>query len=170
MRWAARLLPLVVFAAACSSSQPATTPATVATTEATTTTTVEVTTTLDRIAEIEAIYQDLEERRLDALYRGDREAFRELFANEAYLATSLGLFDLMQFAAPPGGARIDVLAVLRETESCIALETEKDFVGVLVGADGPGVGIEVLERTDSGWGFSYNGEGWLCEGPHPLSS
>jgi hypothetical protein len=64
-------------------SNPATTP----TTGPTTTTTAPPTTTSapDRLAEIQAIFQDLEERRLDALYRGDVEAFSALFANEAYL-------------------------------------------------------------------------------------
>lgn len=167
MRWAARLLPFVLLVAACSpSSQPATTPATVATTEAATTT-VEVTTTLDRIAEIEAIYQDLEERRLDALYRGDREAFRALFANDAYLDTSLELFDLMEFTAPPDEAHVVVVRVLNDTGECFALEVEKNFVGVLAGADAPGMGIEVVERVGNVWGFSYNGEEWACDGPHP---
>jgi len=43
------------------------------------------------VAEIEAILQDLEERRLDALYRGDEVAYRALFANEAYLEESIKL-------------------------------------------------------------------------------
>ena len=83
--------------AACTGSEstPATTPTTTAapSSSTTTSTTAPPTTTTtmeaDRLAQIQAIFQDLEERRLDALYRGDVEAFSALFANEAYLERSL---------------------------------------------------------------------------------
>ena len=118
MRWR-RFLAFTLLAAACSpSTTPATTPATVATTAPTTT--VAPTTTMDRLAEIEAIYQDLEERRLDALYRGDREAFAGLFANEAYLDRSIGAFDVVEFDDPPGLVAIDVLEVLVDDSECLA--------------------------------------------------
>ncbi len=90
---------LTVVVAACSSGgTPATTPKSVTTTttsttvpaSASTTTTEATTTTLDRLAEIQAIFQDLEERRLQALYDGDREAFRALFANDEYMERSMG--------------------------------------------------------------------------------
>ena len=92
---------LTVVVAACSSSgTPATTPVpdTTTTTVSTipptssTTTTEATTTTVDRLVEIEAIFQDLEERRLQALYDGDREAFRALFANDEYMERSMGAF------------------------------------------------------------------------------
>ncbi len=101
---------LTVAAAACTTEAiPATTPpSTSATTTTvtptvppatTTTTTVATTTTLDRLVEIEAIFQDLEERRLQALYEGDREAFQSLFANEEYMERSMGAFEVVEFVA-----------------------------------------------------------------------
>jgi hypothetical protein len=169
MVWVRFFVASLLLAACSGTSTPATTPTFVPTTASTTTTTIEVTTTLDRLAEIEAIYQDLEYRRLDALYRGDREAFAGLFANEEYLETSIELFNLMEFLAPPEPGRVAVVQVLNETETCIALEAEKNLVGILAGADSPAIGIFVLERVGPAWGFSYNGEGWTCDGPHPLS-
>ena len=97
---------LTVVVTACSSGgTPATTPTSVATTTTTTTvppsssttTTEATTTTVDRLAEIEAIFQDLEERRLQALYDGDREAFQALFANDEYMERSMGAFDVVEF-------------------------------------------------------------------------
>lgn len=159
MRWAARLLPFVLLVAACSTSQPATTPATTA---ATTTTAVEVTTTLDRIAEIEAIYQDLEERRLDALYRGDREAFRALYVQNGYLEESMQLFELVEFDGPPD-AQVEVIEVVHDDSQCLAAST--------VVRDGETVSeptIKVLELLGEAWLISFVGTGWTCEGPHPF--
>ncbi|MEN8234948.1 MAG: hypothetical protein ABFR89_08530, partial [Actinomycetota bacterium] len=91
------LIVVGMLAVGCSSAgTPATVPETVATTTTAavttqppsttaTTTTQATTTTVDRVAEIEAIFQDLEERRLQALYDGDVEAFKSLFANEEYM-------------------------------------------------------------------------------------
>jgi uncharacterized membrane protein YjjP (DUF1212 family) len=113
---------LTVVVAACSSGgTPATTPTSVTTTttstsvppSSSTTTTEATTTTVDRVAEIEAIFQDLEERRLQALYDGDREAFQALFANDEYMERSLALFDLVDFAedwVPPAVLVVSVLA------------------------------------------------------------
>ncbi len=166
MRWV-RLVAASLVVVGCSSSTPATTPTSTPTTS--TTTTLATTTTVDRVAEIEAILQDLEERRLDALYRGDEVAYRALFANEAYLEESMVLFDLMEFEAPPEPGRVLIIQVLSEDETCIALEIESNFVGILKGAEKSASSTVVLERSESGWGFSYVGEGWVCDGPHPFS-
>ncbi len=100
---------LILIVAGCTAvGTPATTPPSVPTTAATTvvppttlppttTTTAATTTTVDRIAEIQAIFQDLEERRLQALYEGDTETFKSLFANKEYLQRSLGAFDVVEF-------------------------------------------------------------------------
>jgi len=161
-----------------STSVPATAPPTAPTTAATSTTTTTVAppsttvpaapiTTVDRVAEIEAIFQDLEQRRLDALYRGDREAFSALFANEAYLERDLESFELSSFDVPPG-VSVEVLVVLEDTEGCIA--ARRVLYRVDLALEGPEL-IAVMERTDaSDWGFSYVGEGWACEGSHPLGS
>jgi len=173
-----RVTVLTVLLAACSSGgTPATTPTTVATTTATktlpatssTTTREATTTTIDRIVEIEAIFQDLEKRRLQALYDGDREAFRALFANDAYMERSMGLFDLIEFVAPPAPGRIEVRSILSEGDQCLAAEVATTYAGILAegGTDSKRV---VLERLGADWGISFVGEGWICDGPHPLSS
>ncbi|MFV1970526.1 MAG: hypothetical protein ACC683_05920, partial [Acidimicrobiia bacterium] len=64
-------------------------PVTTSTSTATTTTTLATTTTLDRMAEIQAIFQDLEVRRLQAIMDQDEEAFRSVFANAEYEERSM---------------------------------------------------------------------------------
>jgi len=169
---------LTVAVAACmGEGTPATTPASIPTTTTTTTTTVPpasttttvaTTTTLDRLAQIEAIFQDLEERRLQALYDGDRESFRALFANDEYMERSMVLFDLVEFQGEWRNPAVSVSGVLADRPECIAAVVESDHSGTLVGG-GVGSGVEVLESRDGVWGISFAGEGWECDGPHPFS-
>jgi hypothetical protein len=175
-----RVAVLLLVVAGCSTTgTPATVPpslpattTTVATTTTTlpptTTTTVATTTTIDRVTEIEAIFQDLEERRLQALYEGDEEAFKTLFANKDYMQRSLAVLDLVEFASPPDVVVVNLVDLLRETETCIAALVLTDATDAF-GSDGLSERIIVLERLQGHWGFSYIGEGWACEGPHPLS-
>jgi hypothetical protein len=160
--------------AACSpASNPATTPypppSTTSTTRATTTT-LATTTTVDRLTEIEAILLDLEERRLDALFTGDREAFTALFANETYLQESMEAFDVLEFIAEPKLVVLQVVEVLFDDSQCIAARVFVDDSQSL-GPEAVGEYIDVLQRTDEGnWGYSFGGEGWLCDGPHPFGA
>jgi ABC-type transport system substrate-binding protein len=175
-----RVVVLLLVVAGCSTtgtpatvppSLPATTTTVAATTTTlppTTTTTAATTTTIDRVTEIEAIFQNLEERRLQALYEGDEEAFKTLFANKEYMQRSLALFDLVEFADDWEVPGLAVVAVLTDSEGCIAVRIEWDYSGTLIGAE-PAEAEEVVEFTDGRWGISYSGEGWACEGPHPLS-
>jgi hypothetical protein len=172
MVWVRFFVASLLLAACSGTSTPATTPTFVPTTASTTTTTIEVTTTLDRLAEIEAIYQDLEERRLDALYTGDREAFAELYANEGYMEASLDLFDVVEFL--DGWPPVDVVIaeVIHDSEGCIAARISTDYTEIAVNGE-IADSIQVLERMesgDSGWGISYVGKGWTCEGPHPFEA
>lgn len=68
---------------------------------------------LDRVAEIEAIYQDLEQRRINALYEDDREAYRALFANTGFVDESMVVFDQLEFELPPVVV-VEVLALLHD--------------------------------------------------------
>ena len=175
-----RLVFLLLVVVGCSTTgTPATVPpslpaatTTVATTTTTaapkTTTTAATTTTMDRVAEIEAIFRDLEERRLQALYEGDEETFKSLFANKEYMERSLAVLDLVEFASPPDEVVVSLVDLLRETETCIAALIRTDATDAL-GSDGLSSRIIVLERVRGHWGFSYIGEGWACEGLHPLS-
>ena len=177
-----RLIALMIIAAGCSTAgTPATVPASIpesttvtttvpsTTSSSTTTTTAATTTTLDRRSEIEAIFQDLEERRLQALYEGDREAFKALFANEEYMRRSMGIFDIVEFINAPTAPVVQLVAVLTDEPGCIAARVLTDATDSL-GADAFSERPIVLEQTRSGWGFSYIGEGWECDGPHPFSS
>ncbi len=126
--------------------------------------------TTDRRAEIQAIFEDLERRRLDALYRGDREAFAALFANERYLEENLKHWDELSggFASAPDGAVIQVREVFFDGPDCIAVDLFTDFRSFL----GPGTvghGDVVVQRTNGVWGYAWSGEGWRCIGPHPFS-
>ena len=120
------------------SSAPTTTTTVVATTTTTlpptTATTVATTTTVDRVVEIEAIFQDLEERRLQALYEGDEETFRSLFANKEYLERSLGAFEVVEFEPDWQTPTVVVVEILHDDPVCIAVRTATDFSDVFVGA------------------------------------
>jgi hypothetical protein len=169
-----RVVVLLLVVAGCSTTgTPATVPpslpattTTVATT--TTTTTAATTTTIDRVTEIEAIFQNLEERRLQALYEGDEEAFKSLFANKEYMQRSLTLFDLVEFVDRPQPGRVAMLRLIYEGDGCLAAEVETRYQGVLA-AGLTATKIVVLERAHDGWGISLAGEGWACVGPHPFS-
>ena len=168
MHWVRFFVASLLLAACSGSSTPATTPTFVPTTSSSTTTTIEVTTTVDRIAEIEAIYQDLEERRLDALYRGDREAFRALFANAGYLEESMDVMDLVEFQDDWPPVDVVIIEVLHDSAECIAAEMGTDYTEIFVGG-GVGGGIDLIEAKDNSWGISFSGSGWTCDGPHPFS-
>jgi hypothetical protein len=135
----------------------------------TTTTTSAPTTTVDRKTEIEAIFQDLEQRRLTALYEGDREAFAALFANDVYLERSLEAFDRVHFETEPTTVSLEVSRVLIDTDSCIAAEVATDYSPLLTG--GKATTSEfVLESRNDIWRYSFIGKEWRCDGPHPLES
>ncbi len=177
-----RLIALMIIAAGCSTAgTPATVPASIpesttvtttvpsTTSSSTTTTTAATTTTLDRRSEIEAIFQDLEERRLQALYEGDREAFKALFANEEYMDRSMSLFGLVEFVDNWHVPDLVVTSVLADDAGCIAARVKAEYEGVFREGTG-GETVRVVEFGAGGWGISYVGDGWACEGPHPLSS
>lgn len=124
------------------------------------------TTAVDRVAEIQAIFQDLEERRLQALYDGDREAFRALFANDEYMERSMGAFDVVEFDNPPR-VRIEIVEVLADETTCVAAHR---VLHMIDSGETPRKTVSVIEQLDDGWGFSYAGEGWVCDGLHPFSS
>ena len=75
---------------------PASTTSTTSSDVVSTTTTEPTTTTLDRLTEVTAIFTDLEQRRLEAIYTGDVDAFTALFADTPYLDRSLEVFDLIE--------------------------------------------------------------------------
>lgn len=175
-------IPIVMVVAVCAVgcttvNTPATAPDTtagVATTstsapEVTTSTTAETTTTLNRVAEITAIFEDLERRRLEAIYSGDVEAFEALYANTEYL--DLDRISLERVTVIDSGAlRISDLGLISDQSDCVAFSARID--ASRASEDGGAYEVTVvLERAEAGgdWGYSWVGEGWSCDGPHPLS-
>jgi hypothetical protein len=170
-------LTFATFTAACTTTNgtPATAPsvpdtAPGTTTLSTTTTTVALTTTttVDRVAEIQAIYEDLEHRRLQALYDQDEAAFRSVYANEEYLQESLPLFGAIVFLANPGLYPVQLLEIVTDEEACISAIVETDLTGITEGGR-LAEKHQAIEWHEDGWGISYTGEDWDCVGPHPLS-
>jgi len=125
-------------------------------------------TTIDRVAEITAIFEDLERRRLQALFAHDEAAFRETFSNERYMEESMVLLELDSFVADPSNVELRIVSVLTDSEDCIAAVIEVDLSGI-TREGGRGTSQQVIEKVDGTWGISYAGGDWACDGPHPLS-
>jgi len=125
-------------------------------------------TTLDRIAEIEAIFQDLEVRRLQAIMDQDEDAFRSVFANDEYAKRSLSLFKTVSVIDAEQVA-FRVVAVIIDEHDCIGVEGSIDATEVTLEGGVGSVKDFIVESTTDGWGFSWVGEGWRCDGPHPFS-
>lgn len=155
------LIALGVLLAACTTrGSPATTPAVAPT--------VATSTTLDRLAEVEAIVQDLEERRLDALYRRDLEALREVYASEGLYERVVPVVGQLQFAKPPWSIDVDVTEILLDQTDCLAAKISFDNREAL-GPEALEQHVVILQPSRPfRWGYSYLGTGWLCDGPHPF--
>jgi hypothetical protein len=159
---------------ACTSvgSTPATSPPNTAVPTASTSTTTMlpvITTTLDRVTEIQAIFQDLEVRRLQAIMDQDEEAFRSVFANNEYAERSVGGMALVT-VLDPSAAVFSVRQALVDDPNCIAVEGQKDVSLAVEGVTESDIADYVVEpRSDGAWGLSWVGSGWRCAGPHPFS-
>jgi hypothetical protein len=174
-RLAVLLVASVLGLGACTTlrSSPATTPPIVeppATTTATATTTMPTTTTtLDiRITEIQAIFQDLEVRRLQAIMDQDEEAFRSVFANDEYAERSMVAMDAVE-VIDASLVIFDVVEVIADGSACIAVSGVVDATAASSGGGRGGIADFVIELNGDGWGLSWVGEGWQCIGLHPFS-
>jgi hypothetical protein len=134
----------------------------------TTTTAVATTTTLDRIAEIQAIFQDLERRRLQAIMDQDEEAFRAVFANAEYEERSMVEMDLVE-VVDPDAEGFRVTEIHADGSFCIAVGAVVDASKQTIGGGVTDDSDYVIEFVDGEWGFSWVGSGWRCDGPHPFS-
>lgn len=157
-------------ATAPDSTAPATTqPAPSDPITSTTTIPPATTTTLDRLAEVTAIFDDLERRRLEAIDASDVAAFESVFANGPYLEESRVTLDLV-VVVDSIGFETTQITLLTDSTDCIAAEISRDMSGAISGG-GPGTSVHVVERRpDGAWGLSWIGGGWECDGPHPLGS
>jgi hypothetical protein len=127
-------------------------------------------TTVDRLTEIAAIFEDLERRRLQAIFDQDEEAFRAVHANDAYLNESLVVLDLVDILDPTADFRQVAIRLIAETETCIAAELDRDYTGILdSGERSSDIYVAELTASASSWGLVWVGGGWACDGPHPLS-
>jgi hypothetical protein len=123
---------------------------------------------MDRLAEIQAIFEDLERRRLQAIYDQDEDAFRSVYANEEYLERSMVLMDIVEFLQPPTDYQILVLDILSDNDECITAIVETNLEGV-IDQGSRATKQQSVEMVNNVWGISYVGEDWACVGPHPLS-
>jgi len=174
-------LGLVTAACTSSTSGPATAPsiteppATAPTTTSppsTTSTSMASTTTVDRVAEVEAIFKDLELRRLDALFREDEEAFRTAFASDGYFAASLPVLGELDFSEPPTADNVVVAVndIIIDRSDCLVIVVTEDLTSILADAE-PLPQTFVLTTTETGsWGYAFGGTGWQCDGPNPHES
>ncbi len=177
-RIAALTVGFAVIVAACTSANgkpatappvPDTLPTTTTSVPATTTVAPSTTTTLDRLTEIQAIFEDLERRRLQAIYDQDEEAFRSVYANDEYAKRSIKILSTVKVLRVPDQVMQEVVETLADTEGCIAAVVRFDNTGTFEGG-GTGESIHVVElRPDGQWGLSWVGTGWACDGPHPFS-
>ena len=126
------------------------------------------TTTLDRIAEIEAIFQDLEVRRLQAIMDQDEDAFRAVFANDEYAERSMAVFDVAK-VLDPTMVTLEVKEVFSDTAVCIAVGAVVDTTGAIEGGGLDTQDDNVIEFSGDQWAISWIGSGWRCDGPHPFS-
>jgi hypothetical protein len=168
--------------AACSGngSTPATAPPTSAvaasnvpmtTSDLPTTSLFETTTTesIDRVAEIEAIVLDLETRRLSAVSSGDWDEWEMTYANVGFRNEARSALEARGDVDLPSLDNIALVSVVVDTVTCIAAVIDYSTT------DAGGVSAQnrtttVIERRlDGGWGISFRGEGWACDGPHPFS-
>ena len=78
---------------------------------------------------------------------------------------SLGAFEVMRFERQPE-VRIAGLEIVHKDDACMAAryQVERLDVGDLSSST-----VVVVELANDIWGYSYSGEGWACEGPHPFS-
>ena len=176
-RIAALTLGFAALAAGCTTATgtPATAPTvpetlapTTTTPPPTTTVTLATTTTVDRLTEIQALYQDLEDRRVRALWSGNREAFVLLFVDNPYREESLRALDLVDPGEPPK-LIVEIVEVIKDDSGCLVFVESTIVVG---SNDPPTQSTVTLQRLVGGWGFSYVSSdpgGWLCIEPHPLS-
>ena len=119
------------------------------------------------MSEVQAIFEDLEHRRLRAILDQDEDAYRSVFANEYYEEASIAAMNLVT-VSDPAGSRILISEILVDKPDCIATNAEVDHRASVV--DGGVSSFEwVIQRVGRNWGFSWAGEGWLCEGSHPLA-
>jgi len=147
-----------------SSTTPTFTPGSVVTTTSSSTL---PSTTIDRIAEITALFEDLERRRLQAILDQDEEAFRALFANDEFLNQSIVAMDRV-IVVDPQAAVLTEVEVFADSNDCIGIHATWDKT-LAIEQGSLGTADYVLEPTADGWGFSWIGEGWRCDAPHPLS-
>jgi hypothetical protein len=153
--------PSVPEALATTAAPPPTTTPVVVTTEITTT-------TVDRLSEIQAIYEDLEHRRVNALWSADADSFVSLFVDNAYREESLRALDFVEPGDPPD-LIIDIIRIIKDDPGCLVFV---ERTAIAASENPPTEQTVTLQPTQDGWGYAYVSDGpggWLCTDPHPLS-
>jgi hypothetical protein len=150
-----------------SSSNPSTTtvaagPSTTTTESAPSTTTTAATTLTttaeQRLAEVEALLQQLWFGWFDAIYRKDPDALWEVVATTTFYDAGVAAMETMEFIAAPTseGVLIEDLSILLDRPDCLVVENSIDMTAFR-GLDGDTT-VSVL-WPDIGFGFRF-ATGW----------
>ena len=78
---------------------------------------------------------------------------------------AMDLVDVLE----PDAVKFLVTEVFADGPSCIAVAARVDMT---TATQGGGFGDDldyIIERVADGWGYSWTGSGWRCDGPHPFS-
>ena len=74
----------------------------------------------------------------------------------------------MNFVAEPTVAKVVIIEIAVDLETCVTAIIETDLANVTEGG-GIGQKQQSIEMRDGMWGISYVGGDWACVGQHPLS-
>ena len=142
-----------------------TTTTTIPTTASSATTTL--TTTADqRLAEVEAILQELWFGWFDAIYRKDADALWEVVATTRGYESGLTAMESMEFLAQPTfqEVRVTTVEILLNREDCLVVENAVDLTGILGIVGDPTVNV-LWPDPRYGWRFatdwSNSSDRWL---------
>ena len=98
----------------------------------------------------------------------DAEAFRAVFANAEFGERSVVEIELVDVLEPEK-AGFRVIEILSDGPACIAVGAIVDASFATRGGGQTDDADYVVELVDGQWGYSWVGEGWTCDGPHPFS-
>ena len=112
------------------------------------------------------LLDSIEKQRLTAIATENEALFRGAYANESFLTESLVAFRSAIVIDPAGFVTREVQIIVDHVD-CVAARVARDHSGALQGG-GESERLIVIQKKDGEWGYSWIGEGWLCDGPHPL--
>jgi len=132
-----------------------TTTTTSPTTTATSAVTTSTTTAEQRVAEVEAILEELWFGWFDAIYRKDADALWEVVATTRRYDAGLTAMQGMEFTSPPtlDGVDVEVLGILLDREDCMVVQNTIDMTAFRETVGGSTVNV-LWPHPRYGWRFA----------------